>query len=248
MSEEQRVERTPNVPYFGIALAVVAVLIVGFIVVTLLSSRPTNPPVADLYPNGTTAASVPQEAVVDTPVTPTTPTPPPPAPKNVPKVKPPTEKEIAAAKKKGTQHVTISTVQGDIEVDLDGANMPLTVANFTKLAKAKFYNGLTFHRVESGAGFQLIQGGDPMGNGQGGPGYNIKFEKNPKITHEAGVIAMARARELDSAGCQFYITLCPIPALDDPNNSYAVFGRVTKGLDNAKQIAQYDKITKITVK
>ncbi len=244
MPEEKSVERSPKVPYFGIAMAVIAAVVVIFVLVMVFSPK-ANTPVPDLYASGTSGAAVPAQPVPETPTAPPTPTAP--VAKKEPKVSPPTDAEVAAAKAKGTQHATIQTDKGDIEVELDGADTPLTVANFVKLAKVKFYDGLTFHRVMNEKGFQIIQGGDPEGTGMGGPGYSIKFEQNPVIKHDMGVIAMARSQSLDSAGCQFYITLCPIPQLDDPKSPYCVFGRVIKGLDNAKKIVQGDKMLKVTV-
>jgi cyclophilin family peptidyl-prolyl cis-trans isomerase/Tol biopolymer transport system component len=156
---------------------------------------------------------------------------------------PPTQPEIDAAKKAGIQHAIIKTEKGDITVELDGANAPLTVANFVKLTKSSFYNGLTFHRVPGNP--PVIQGGDPDGNGGGGPGYSIKLEISAKLKHIAGALAMARSQDPNSAGSQFYITLAATPDLD---GGYAVFGKVIKGMDVAKKIVVGDKIISITMK
>lgn len=156
----------------------------------------------------------------------------------------PTPEEIAAAKAAGTQKATIETGKGTITLELYGSVAPLTVANFVKLAKAGYYDGLTFHRVENNPGFQLIQGGSPHGDGMGGPGYAIKLEIAPSLRHDTGAIAMARTNAPDSAGAQFYITFCPIPFLDD---KYAVFGKVTDGLEVVKQIKPGDAMTKVTI-
>lgn len=105
---------------------------------------------------------------------------------------------------------------------------PITVANFTTLANDGFYDGLTFHRIY--AGF-MIQGGDPDGNGSGGPGYSIKGEfssngvKND-LSHKRGVISMARANNPDSAGSQFFIMHADSEFLD---GDYAAFGMMTEG-------------------
>ncbi len=113
---------------------------------------------------------------------------------------------------------------------------PITVANFTKLAKEGFYNGLIFHRVI--AGF-MIQGGDPTGTGMGGPGYQIKGEfasngvKND-LKHERGVISMARSMRPDSAGSQFFIMHKNAPHLD---GQYAAFGKLTDGFETLDEIA-----------
>lgn len=112
-----------------------------------------------------------------------------------------------------------------IAVALDEGQAPITVRNFVELAEKGFYNGLVFHRIEPGF---VIQGGDPLGNGMGGPGYQIKGEfsangvKNT-ISHQRGVISMARSREFDSAGSQFFITLGDASFLD---GQYAAFGTV----------------------
>ena len=154
---------------------------------------------------------------------------------------PPTQAEVKAAKKGGTRHATIKTSKGDIEVEMYGDLTPLTVANFVKLIQAKFYDGLTFHRVEPDF---VIQGGDPNGDGTGGPGYTIQRELAPGLLHEDGALAMARASDPDSAGCQFYITIGAQHFLD---NQYTVFGKVTKGMDVVHNIAKGDKIISIVM-
>jgi len=163
---------------------------------------------------------------------------------------PPTQAEIDAARKAGTQRAVIKTAYGDIEVELYGKETPITVASFVKLIKAKFYDGLTFHRVEKGTppgppNFKLIQGGDPEGTGMGGPGYQIKREISPKLKHVAGALAMARSNNPDSAGSQFYICAEAIPSLD---GDYAVFGKVTKGLEIVGKISKGDKMISIRMK
>ena len=113
---------------------------------------------------------------------------------------------------------------------------PITVANFEKLAKEGFYDGLTFHRVIPGF---MIQGGCPRGNGTGGPGWNIKGEfrangvKND-LKHTLGVLSMARAMHPDSAGSQFFIMVADAPHLD---GQYAAFGKITEGVEEALRIA-----------
>ncbi|MBQ1490085.1 MAG: peptidylprolyl isomerase [Eubacterium sp.] len=112
---------------------------------------------------------------------------------------------------------------------------PITVENFEKLANDAFYDGLTFHRVIPGF---MIQGGCPLGNGTGGPGYNIKGEfsangvKND-LKHTTGVLSMARAMHPDSAGSQFFIMVADAPHLD---GQYAAFGKITEGMDAAQEI------------
>lgn len=125
---------------------------------------------------------------------------------------------------------------GTIEVELDREHAPITVDNFVKLADEGFYKGLIFHRVIKGF---MIQGGDPKGNGTGGPGYSIKGEfaangVNNPIKHERGVISMARTMDPDSAGSQFFIMHKDGFFLD---GQYAAFGKVTKGIEVVDAIA-----------
>lgn len=127
----------------------------------------------------------------------------------------------------------IDTNLGSFEVTLNDKAAPKTVANFVKLANQGFYNGLTFHRIV--AGF-MIQGGDPKGDGTGGPGYTVPAEIGLK--HTIGAIAMARLGDQAnptkaSSGSQFYITLAPQPGLD---GQYSVFGYVTAGMDVVTKI------------
>ena len=114
---------------------------------------------------------------------------------------------------------------------------PETVANFEKLAKDGFYNGLTFHRVIPGF---MIQGGCPNGTGTGGPGWTIKGEfaangvKND-LKHTRGVLSMARAMDPNSAGSQFFIMVADAPHLD---GQYAAFGKITEGQEEAITISK----------
>ena len=130
---------------------------------------------------------------------------------------------------------------GVIEIELYPDSAPKTVENFVTLSKKGFYNGLTFHRVEPGF---VVQGGDPNGNGTGGPGYSIKAEFNERL-HQRGTVAMARASDPDSAGSQFYICLAPAPSLD---RQYTVFGKVVKGMDVVDKIQIGDKMKSVTIK
>jgi len=114
---------------------------------------------------------------------------------------------------------------------------PNTVNNFLSLVKKGFYDGLTFHRIISGF---MIQGGDPVGNGTGGPGYSIRgefssngFEKND-IKHVRGVLSMARTMVPDSAGSQFFVMHDSAPYLD---GEYAAFGKVVEGMETVDEIA-----------
>jgi len=133
---------------------------------------------------------------------------------------------------------------GRIVMEFYPKDAPNTVSNFIKLADKGFYNGLKFHRVvKQPNGLQIVQGGDPLGNGTGGPGYNIKAEFNSQ-KHLAGSVAMARADDPDSAGSQFYICLAPQPFLD---NSYTVFGQVISGLEVANGVKEGDVMKKVTI-
>jgi len=125
---------------------------------------------------------------------------------------------------------------GKIVAELYPEYAPETVNNFVYLAGQGFYDGLIFHRVISGF---MIQGGDPLGTGTGGPGYCIKGEflmngvKNT-LSHKRGVLSMARANHPNSAGSQFFIMHADGKFL---NNQYAAFGKVTEGMDIVDQIA-----------
>ncbi len=123
-----------------------------------------------------------------------------------------------------------------IKIELDPSVAPITVANFEKLVKEGFYDGLTFHRIIPGF---MIQGGDPKGNGTGGSKENIKGEfasngVNNPLKHTRGVISMARAMDPNSASSQFFIMHADAPHLD---GQYAAFGKVVEGMDVVDQIA-----------
>lgn len=125
----------------------------------------------------------------------------------------------------------------EIVIELFPEKAPNTVKNFIYLAKSGFYNGVIFHRVIPGF---VIQGGDPLGTGEGGPGYSIKGEFND-IPFEEGIVGMARTPNPDSAGSQFFITLGRAKHLD---GKYSAFGKVTKGMKVAHQIASLDRDNK----
>jgi cyclophilin family peptidyl-prolyl cis-trans isomerase len=139
---------------------------------------------------------------------------------------------------------TIHTGKGDIVLSLDAAASPEHVNNFIFLSNQGFYDGLTFHRVEPGF---VIQGGDPLGSGQGGPGYTVPGEFD--LLHGEGALAMARLPDdvnpnRESSGSQFYITLAPTPFLD---GQYSVFGQVEEGMDVVQSIEIGDVIEGITI-
>ena len=138
----------------------------------------------------------------------------------------------------------MTTIQGkmvmekgdEIALELYPDIAPQSVRNFVHLARQRFYDGLTFHRIIHGF---MIQGGDPEGNGRGGPGYSIKgeFRDNGfanELKHTRGVLSMARSSAYDSAGSQFFIMHEDAPFLD---GSYAAFGKVTSGMEIVDMIA-----------
>ena len=140
--------------------------------------------------------------------------------------------------KKGALYATLKTSMGDIVIHLFDDKAPKTVANFVGLAtgtkewidpksqqkvKRPLYNGTIFHRVIPGF---MIQGGDPLGNGTGGPGYRFEDEFRPDLRHtKGGILSMANAGP-NTNGSQFFITLAPTLHLD---NRHSVFGEVVKG-------------------
>lgn len=138
----------------------------------------------------------------------------------------------------GKHHVEIIIKDmGTIKLELDADKAPITTTNFIKLAKEGFYDELTFHRVVKGF---MIQGGDPYGDGTGGakdliPGefLNNGYEDND-ISHERGVISMARSKDYDSGSSQFFIMQKARPSLD---GEYAAFGHVTEGMAIVDKIA-----------
>ncbi len=174
-----------------------------------------------------------------------------PTPTPTPPAENPTVPESAVA--------VVETSMGTFEVTLNGKAAPKTVANFIKLSNEKFYDGLIFHRIVKQTGFHLIQGGDPVGDGTGGPGYTVAAEIGLK--HTKGAVATARTGDQinptkASSGSQFYIVEEDIPFLD---GNYTVFGYVTKGMDVVEKIGQVEtglndrpvspvKINKITIK
>lgn len=136
--------------------------------------------------------------------------------------------------------VDISTPRGLIQFKFYPQDAPNTVNRFIELVRAGFYNGLTFHRVVPGF---VIQGGDPLGNGQGGSGQKLKAEFNNR-RHLEGTVAMARTSDPNSADSQFYITLSPQPQLD---HNYTVFGQVIEGMDVVRKIQVGDKMTSVRI-
>jgi cyclophilin family peptidyl-prolyl cis-trans isomerase len=139
------------------------------------------------------------------------------------------------------KYMVISVKNGDknlgkIKIELYTKEAPKTTENLKTLIKKGFYNGLTFHRVISGF---MIQGGDPAGNGTGGPGYTTPAEISPTLKHIRGAVAMARQGDevnpkRESSGSQFYICHVPTPFLD---GKYTIVGQVVEGMDVVDKIA-----------
>lgn len=139
-----------------------------------------------------------------------------------------------------TRTVTIATDLGDIVIEVDGALSPIAAGNFVALAECGFYDGVVFHRTAAladGTPF-VIQGGDPSGDGTGGPGYTIEDEPVTE-TYGRGTVAMARTQAPNSQGSQFFIVLDDgaRPALESAN-TYAIFGAVAGGMEVADAIYQ----------
>lgn len=141
-----------------------------------------------------------------------------------------------------TIQATIATNQGDIRLNLFHEQAPITVANFIHLAQSGFYTPNQFHRVVNDF---VIQGGCPLGNGTGGPGYRFQDEFTPELTHhKAGILSMANAGP-GTNGSQFFITLNATPHLDQ---RHSVFGEVDEAcMDVVHKISQGDVIQSITI-
>lgn len=154
---------------------------------------------------------------------------------------PPQPEEVASLTERArNSQVRIATKHGDIVFTLFPGDAPLHAAAFVKLADAGFYDGLSFHRVEPGF---VVQGGDPTGDGTGGPGYRLKAEFNAR-PHLRGTVAMARAAQPDSAGSQFYICLGDARFLD---GQYTVFGQMSDGFEALDAIRRGDVMTSVKV-
>lgn len=144
---------------------------------------------------------------------------------------------LPEAETKG-KFIHLETTKGEIVFELLPKEGPKAASNFVYLANRKFYDGLTFHRVVPGF---VIQGGDPMGTGTGGPGYSFE-DDSVNLPYNEGIVAMANAGP-DTNGSQFFIMLenNPLPP------SYSIFGRVVSGMEVVKKIGVGDRMTKVTV-
>ena len=136
---------------------------------------------------------------------------------------------------------TFDTTRGTIRIELFADKTPKTFANFEKLCKEKFYDGLQFHRVIPDF---MVQGGCPQGTGTGGPGYKFEDEFDPSLTHDGpGVLSMANAGP-NTNGSQFFITHVATPWLD---GKHSVFGKVIEGQDVVDSIEKGDIMTTVRV-
>jgi cyclophilin family peptidyl-prolyl cis-trans isomerase len=144
---------------------------------------------------------------------------------------------LAEARK--PREARIETARGEFTIRLNGRAAPLTTANFVKLARAKYFDGVAVHRVVPNF---VIQDGDPTGTGNGGPGYEIRDELNP-LPYDRGTVGMALSGP-DTGGSQWFVTHSPQPHL---NALYTVFGQIMSGQDLVERIEQGDRITRVTI-
>jgi len=145
---------------------------------------------------------------------------------------------ILSAEELKNKTATIKTAKGDIKIELLGTDAPKAVSSFIFLAKQGFYDGLTFHRREEGF---VIQGGDPNGNGTGGPGY--EFEDEPvTLNYDREIVAMANSGP-NTNGSQFFIML----ANNDLPKKYTIFGKVISGMDVVDKIKVGDTMEKVEI-
>ena len=139
--------------------------------------------------------------------------------------------------KKTNSVVVFETSVGTFKAEIFEDKVPQTAANFLNLTNKEFYNGIIFHRVIDGF---MIQGGDPSGDGTGGPGYTIPDEFHPSLTHSsAGILSMANAGP-GTGGSQFFITLAPTTWLD---GRHSIFGRVVEGMAVVEKIGKVSTVS-----
>lgn len=142
------------------------------------------------------------------------------------------EQEKEEEKKMTNRYALIETNKGNMKIELYEQRAPITTKNFIDLTNKGFYNGLKFHRIIEDF---MIQGGDPKGDGTGGPGYEIQDEFHPELKHDSkGILSMANAGP-NTGGSQFFITLVPTPWLD---GKHAVFGKLVEGEEVLDAIGQ----------
>lgn len=138
----------------------------------------------------------------------------------------------------------VLTSKGDFVIEFFRSEAPITVRNFVYLTEKQFYEGLTFHKYHPGF---IVQGGDPLGNGKGGPGWTLPAEFSANLKHRSGTIGVPRIPSVanprrESNGSQFYITLGKHPHLD---GFYTVFAKVKTGMENVRKLREGDKIIKV---
>ena len=146
---------------------------------------------------------------------------------------------VLSTKEIHKKKISIATERGEIVFELFDEEAPKTVSNFVALARSGYYDGLTFHRVVPGF---VIQGGDPLGNGLGGPGYTFEDE-NVRLDYKAGIVAMANAGP-NTNGSQFFIVLEDQPTLP---KAYTIFGRVLSGMDAVRGIRVGDHMQSVVI-
>jgi peptidyl-prolyl cis-trans isomerase B (cyclophilin B) len=205
-----RAKRRRTFALAGSAVAVVVVVAV-IILISVLSNRPqaaTPSPTALPAPPSTSAVSIPTEIAPP-------PTRPQPFPATVscqypttpqqPAAKPVTPPPPGSVSAEGSKQVTMQTPEGPIGLTLDRALAPCTVNSFLNLAKQGFYSGSPCHRLSTSPGLQMLQCGDPSGQGTGGPGYTVPDEVYPDLTYGRGYVAMANTGQPNSGGSQFFL-------------------------------------------
>jgi len=139
------------------------------------------------------------------------------------------------------KQIRMETDKGVIVFELLSDTAPLAVSNFVYLSNKGYYDGLTFHRVESS--LNIIQGGDPSGNGTGGPGYRFNDELDDDLNYDKGMVAMANSGP-NTNGSQFFIMTDDFAGFQ---KNYTIFGRVLEGVDVANEIVMGDKMMKVEV-
>lgn len=162
------------------------------------------------------------------------------------KTPPPPPPPIPASKELKRTMVEVVTDKGTFRIKLYDTEMPVTVKNFRGLVENKFYDGLTFHRVED----WVVQGGDPTGTGTGSSKSKIKLEINQKMPwSKEGQVGMARSQDPNSASCQWFVITKAAPWLNPSPQAegYALFGEVTEGMDVVKKLQRGDKMKSVKI-
>jgi peptidyl-prolyl cis-trans isomerase B (cyclophilin B) len=237
----QRAKRRRTYAVIGSAVAVVllvgVVLLISFVGGSEPADQAAEPSAPPAAPPSSAAQSIPSQAAP-----PPTRTAPLPAsvncayqPSQQPPAKPVTAPPAGPTVAHGTQQATLQTSAGPIELTLDRALAPCTVSSFTSLAKQGFYNNSPCHRLVTNPGLQVLQCGDPTGQGTGGPGYTIPDEVFPELTYGRGYVAMANTGQPNSGGSQFFLIYgdAQLPP------SYTVFATISEaGLKTIDDVAR----------